>query len=203
MRNIFQYIRTTLIGGSIFILPLLLAYFIIHKTVEIFGPLLRPVLVRLHIETLIGAAAGTIVTLLTLTLAAFLCGLFAHTTAGQALLKWMQAGLVSLLPRFHLMQGLAEGMDHDQGKEVPIVLVPSDAGWTLALQLEERHGDWCTVYIPGSPQWTSGSVSFAHINDVHPVNMTLGRSLLMMRRCGMGSADICKILAELKTRGTI
>lgn len=203
MGKVLQYIRTTIVGGTIFVLPLLLAYFIIHKAVEIFGPLLRPLLLRLRIETFIGAAAGTVVTLLTLVLAAFLCGLFAHTIIGQSLLKWMQAGVVSLLPRFHLMQGLAESMDHDQGKEVPIVLVPADAGWTLALQLEERHGDWCTVYIPGSPQWTSGSVSFAHTDDVHPVAITLGQSLLMMRRCGMGSAELCKILTELKTRGAI
>jgi len=203
MRNILHFIRTTIVGGAVFVIPLLLVYFVLHKAVEVFGPLLKPLFLRLHIETLVGAAAGTVVTLLSLTLAAFLCGLFAHTLIGQSLLKWMQAGVVSLLPRFHLMQGLAEGMDKGQGKEVPIVLVPSDAGWTLALQLEERHGDWCTVYIPGSPQWTAGSVSFAHIDDVHPIDIPLGQSLLMVRRCGMGSTEFCKILTELKTRGAI
>lgn len=203
MRRILQYIRTTLIGGLMFVLPLLLFYFIMQKAVEIFGPLTRHLLVSLRIESLVGVAAGTIVTLLSLTLAAFLCGLFAHTPAGQSLFKWFQAGIGSLMPRFHLAQGLAEGFEHDQGNEVPIVLVPTDAGWTLALQMEERHGDWCTVYIPGSPQWSSGSVAFAHVDDVHPVDMPLGRSLMMMARCGMGSSDICKILTDLKSRGAI
>jgi uncharacterized membrane protein len=203
MRNVLEYFRTTVIGGAVFVLPLLLAYFIITKAIQLFGPMVRPLVTKLGIETFIGAAAGTIVTLLSLVLAAFLFGVFAHSRIGQSLLKWMQAGIVSALPRFHLLQGVAESLDHDQGKEIPVVLVPTDAGWALALQLEERHGDWCTVFIPGSPQWTSGSVAFAHIDDVHPVDMPLGRSLMMMRRCGMGSAQICDILTQLKSRGSI
>jgi uncharacterized membrane protein len=203
MQKALEYVRTTVIGGAVFLLPMLLAYFIITKAVQIFGPLLRPLVVEFGIETVIGAAAGTIITLLSLALAAFLFGLFSRTLVGQSLLKWMQAGIVSALPRFHLMQGIAESLDHDQGGEIPVVIVPADAGWQLALQLEEPHGDWCSVFIPGSPQWTSGSVSFAHIDDVHQIDMSLAKSLMVMRRCGMGSARICDILTELKSRGSI
>lgn len=203
MKKALQYIRTTIVGGAVFVIPLLLGYFILHKSAEIFGPIINPILDNLHIETLIGAAAGTLVTLLSLLLASFLCGLLAHTMIGQSMIRWLQASVVSLLPRFHLMQGLAGGMNNDQTSDISVVLVPTDAGWTLALQLEQQHGDWCTVYIPGAPQWASGTVAFAHIDDVHPVDMPLGRSLLMIRRCGMGSAEICRVLTELKARGTI
>jgi uncharacterized membrane protein len=203
MDKVFEYVRTTLIGGAVFVLPLLLAIFIISRTMDIFSPIAEPVIDELGIETVAGVAATSILTLLSFVLAAFLFGMFARTLIGQSLLKWMQAGIISALPRFNLMQGIAQSLDKDQGKEIPVVLVPTDAGWCLALQLEERHGDWCPVYIPGSPQWTSGSVSFAHIDDVHKVDVPLGRILFLMRRCGMGATDVCDILADLKAKGTI
>lgn len=199
----FEYVRSTFIGGAIFVLPLLLAIFIISRTMDILSPIAEPVIDELGIETVAGVAATSIVTLLSFALAAFLFGMFARTLIGQSLLKWMQAGIISALPRFNLMQGIAQSLDKDQGQEIPVVLVPTDAGWCLALQLEERHGDWCPVFIPGSPQWTSGSVSFAHVDDVHKVDVPLARILFLMRRCGMGSTDVCDILADLKAKGTI
>jgi uncharacterized membrane protein len=203
MDKFLDHFRTTLVGGAVFVLPLLLVIFIIKKAVDLLDPLTDVVVARLGVGTLIGAATTSVFSLLTLIVTAFLFGLFARTLVGQSFVKWMQAGILSALPRFNLVQGLARSIDEGQGKEVPVVLIPTDAGWCLGLQLEERHGDWCTVYIPGSPQWTSGSLSFAHIDDVHKVDVPLGRILFLMRRCGMGATDVCDILAELKAKGTI
>lgn len=203
MDKLLDHVRTTLVGGAVFVLPLLLVIFIMKKAVDLLDPITDAVVARLGVHTLIGAATTTVFSLLLLVLIAFLFGVFARTLVGQSFVKWMQAGILSALPRFNLVQGLARSVDNDQGKEVPVVLVPTDAGWCLGLQLEEQHGDWCPVYIPGSPQWTSGSVSFAHINDVHKVDVPLGRILFLMRRCGMGSTDVCDILADLKAKGTI
>lgn len=203
MKTILEYIRTTVVGGAVFVLPLMLAVFIVTRTMELLRPIAQPLIAELGIKTIAGVAGTTVVIIGSLVLAAFLFGMFARTLVGQSLLKWMQAGIISALPRFNLMQGIAKSLDKDQGKEVPVVLVRTDAGWGIALELEEQHGDWCTVYVPGSPQWTSGSVSFAHIDDVHRVDVGLGRSLLLMRTCGVGSKDVCDILAELKGRGAL
>lgn len=203
MKTMLEYVRTTVVGGAVFVLPLLLAIFIVTRTMELLRPIAQPLIAQLGIKTIAGVAGTTVIILLSLALAAFLFGMFARTLIGQSLLKWMQAGIISALPRFNLMQGIARSLDHDQGKEIPVVLVRTDAGWGIALELEERHGDWCTVYVPGSPQWTSGSVSFAHIDDVHRLGVPLGRSLLLMRTCGVGSSDVCDILADLKAKGAI
>ncbi|MET0588696.1 MAG: DUF502 domain-containing protein [Novosphingobium sp.] len=203
MKTILEYVRTTLVGGAVFVLPLMFAVFIVTRTMELLRPLAQPLIAHLGIKTIAGLAATTFIIIASLVLAAFLFGMFARTLIGQSLLKWMQAGIISALPRFNLMQGMARRLDQDQGKDVPVVLVRTDAGWGIALELEEQHGDWCTVYVPGSPQWTSGSVSFAHIDDVRRIDFPLGRSLLLMRTCGVGSKDVCDLLAELRGRGAV
>jgi uncharacterized membrane protein len=63
--------------------------------------------------------------------------------------------------------------------------------------LEKPDDDWCTVFVPGSPQWTSGSVSYAQAKEVHPTTITFAETIMILRRWGTGSTAIHRLLASL------
>ncbi|HYX46588.1 MAG TPA: hypothetical protein VE820_07190, partial [Sphingomicrobium sp.] len=70
----------------------------------------------------------------------------------------------------------------------------------LGFALEKPIGQWWSVFIPGAPQWTSGQVSYAHSDQVHPTDLTPTQAILLLRRCGAGSASVQALLASLQQK---
>src|SRR4030095_9529920 len=96
------------------------------------------------------------------------------------------------LPQFSLIQGVANtiGAEGEDGPTtMPVVLVPTDAGWALGLLLE-AEGDWHAVFLPGAPQMSSGSVAYAHTDQILRTELTLKQLWMVMRARGKGSSDV-------------
>lgn len=99
-----------------------------------------------------------------------------------------------------MARGLIESFDHDNMSQVEVVLVPTDAGWGLGFVFEKSDEDWWTVFIPGAPQWASGSISYAHSGQVHRTGLTFVEAIILLRRYGTGSTLVHALLASLRQK---
>lgn len=198
-----EFARTTIIGGALFLLPIFVVFLVLGKIFGLIGGFTEPIVTALGVESIGGIAAGHLVTILAVVLAAFFAGLFARTGAGQAALTWIREGVAAIVPQFSLIQDVARkvGSDDDVA-DMPIVLVPTDAGWALGLLLE-AEGDWHAVFLPGAPQMSSGSVAYAHTDQIHRTDLTLTQLWGMLRARGKGSAKVYKELASLQAAGKL
>lgn len=198
-----EFVRTTVIGGALFLLPIFVVIFVTAKVFGLMGGLTDPLARALGVERIAGIAVTHVITVFALVLLAFAAGLFARTQAGQAALAWIREGVAATFPQFSLLQDVAQRLGNDANAEdIPVVLVPTDAGWTLGLLLEAQ-GEWHAVYIPGSPQISSGSVSYAHASQVHRTDLTLKQLWTMLRGRGKGSAEVYRQLAILQSAGKL
>ena len=203
LRQVLEFTRTTVIGGALFLLPIFVVIFVLGKVVDLMGGLTKPLVTALGVTSVGGIAMSTLVTILGVVLGAFLAGLFARTQVGQSALTWIQDGVSATLPQFSLIQGVARNIGSDDAvAEMPIVLVPTDAGWALGLLLE-AEGDWHAVYLPGAPEMSSGSVAYAHFDQIHRTDLTLKQLWVMMRGRGKGSSEVYKQLAILHAAGKL
>jgi uncharacterized membrane protein len=196
-----EFTRTTVIGGALFLLPIFVVFLVLGKIVGLMGGLTEPVVTALGVKSIGGIAVSHLVTIFAILLAAFLSGLFARTEAGQAALTWIRDGVSAIIPQFSLIQDVARNVGtHDEVADLPVVLVPTDAGWALGLLLE-AEGDWHAVFLPGAPQMSSGSVAYAHTDQIHRTNLTLTQLWAMLRARGKGSSEVYKLLATLQADG--
>lgn len=203
MPSALSMIRTTVAGGVLFLLPLIILIVTLGKGLEIARRVLHPVVAATGINSVGGVALGTIIAGLALLAIAFLAGLFARTRPGQATLGFFERSIMGMLPQFRMARGVAQSLDPQRQSDVQVVLVPTDAGWTLGFVLEPSEGDWWSVFVPGAPQWTSGSLVYAHADQVRPAGITFAQAILLMRRCGAGSAAIRRLLATLRQKGEV
>jgi uncharacterized membrane protein len=205
MRQALEYTRTTVIGGALFLLPIFVVALVLSKFVGLLGGLTGPLVTAMGVTSIGGIAASHLVTIFAVILLAFLAGLFARTAAGQSALTWVQDGVSATLPQFSLIQGVARNLgsegDYDAA-EMPVVLVPTDAGWALGLLLE-AEGEWHAVYLPGAPQMSSGSVAYAHTDQIHRTDLTLKQLWVMLRGRGKGSSEVYKQLTKLQAAGKL
>lgn len=201
--QVLEFVRTTVIGGALFLLPIFVVIFVTGKVFGLMGGLTDPLARALRVERIAGIAVTHLITIFFLLLLAFVAGLFARTRAGQSALAWIREGVAATFPQFSLLQDVAQRLGNDANVEdIPVVLVPTDAGWTLGLLLEAQ-GEWHAVYIPGSPQISSGSVSYAHASQVHRTDLTLKQLWVMLRGRGKGSAEVYRQLAILQSSGKL
>jgi uncharacterized membrane protein len=198
-----EFTRTTVIGGALFLLPIFVVLVVLGRIFAVMGGLTEPVVEALGVKTFGGIAVGHLITILAIVLAAFLAGLFARTDVGQAALTWIREGVSKTVPQFSLIQDVATNVgSNDDASGMPVVLVPTDAGWNLGLLLE-AEGEWHAVFIPGAPQMSSGAVAYVHADQIKQTDLTLKQLWVMMRARGKGSAEVYKQLAVLQAAGKL
>ena len=203
VRHALEFTRTTVVGGALFLLPIFVVLLVLGKVIGLTGGLAEPLVQALGVTSIAGIAAGHLVTVFLVVVAAFLAGLFARTRTGQSALTWIQDGVSATLPQFSLIQGVARNIGSDEDVvDMPVVLVPTDAGWALGLLLE-AEGDWHAVYLPGAPEMSSGSVSYVHTDQIHRTEATLKHLWVMLRGRGKGSSQIYQKLAVLQAAGKL
>ena len=195
--------KATLLGGILFLLPIVLIAFLLGKALGFAKRLSDPVVQAAGVNTFAGAATGTLVAIGVLVLLSFGAGLLARTRLGQITFSRLENSVLSLFPQWRMARGLIQSFETESQTEMEVVLVPTDAGWCIGLVLEKPEGEWWTIFIPGSPQWTSGAVAFAHADQVHQSGLTPAQAILLMRRCGAGSTDIRTLLAGLQAKDAL
>jgi uncharacterized membrane protein len=111
-------------------------------------------------------------------------------------MAWVENSLIGSLPQFNFVRGIAESVDATHESNVEVVLVPADAGWALGFVFESGDGAVVPVFLPGAPQWTSGSVVFADRAAIRPAGVDFIEAMKIMKKLGVGSGNVVKALAE-------
>ena len=198
-----SWIKSTLLGGLLFLLPIVLIVWLLGKALGFARRISEPAVEAAGVDSVAGVATGTIVSILALMALSFAAGMVARTRLGQSTFSKMENSVLSLFPQWRMAKGLIESFETGGRSEMEVVLVPTDAGWCMGFVMEKPEGDWWTIFVPGSPQWTSGAVAFAQSDQVKPTGLTPAQAILLMRRCGAGSADIRALLASLEEKGAL
>lgn len=195
-RTFLGFLRTTLVGGLTFLLPIVIIAWLFQKAMALAGKLAKPALALLPESLAGGVVIGAIETSTALLIIAFAAGLMARTEAGQRFMAWVENSLIGSLPQFNFVRGIAESVDESHESNVEVVLVPADAGWALGFVFEHGDGAVVPVFLPGAPQWTSGSVVFADRATIRPAGVDFVEAMKIMKKLGVGSGNVVKALAE-------
>ena len=191
MRKLFSFIKTTLIGGLFFIIPIILLVFIFGKVIEIFREIVAPIAENISI-TLFGLhALSRIIAIVILVLACFIAGLLTKTKIARQLKEWGEENVLSNIPGYSLLIGMGEnaaGMESKNLKEV--VLINVEEVWQIGFLMERLDDDLNAVYIPGAPNPMSGDVVFVKGDRLKLLDITGLNAMKVLKKLGVGSKAI-------------
>src|SRR5688500_12489121 len=95
-------IKTTILGGILFLLPIVLIVFLLGKALGLARGLSDPLVNAAGVDSVAGVATGTIVAILLLMLLSFMAGLLARTRLGQSTFNKMENSVLSLFPQWRM-----------------------------------------------------------------------------------------------------
>lgn len=191
MKNITSFIKTTLIGGLFFVIPLVLLALIIGKVLDIFRKLVAPIADKIPIEAIGGITISRIIALLILLLVCFIAGLFAHTKKIKELRKWIETNILSHIPGYTLLKGMTEsaaGIESDDLKDV--VLVNIEEVWQIGFLMDKIDDELCSVYIPGAPNPMSGDVFFVKNERLKILDLPELSAMKIYKKLGLDAKKI-------------
>lgn len=191
MKAIFSFIKTTLIGGLFFVIPLLVFFYIIGKVIVVFRKAVAPIADKVDISLIGGETLSRIIAVIALILLCLIAGLLAKTKLAIKLKKWVEDNVLSLIPGYTLLKGMSEsavGMDSDNLKDV--VMVNIEEVWQIGFLMEEMDDKLNAVFIPGAPNPMSGSVLFVKWDRLKKIDTEAINAMKISRTLGLDAKKI-------------
>lgn len=189
MDSIKAFLKTTLVGGLMFLVPLVLVLMVLAQGLKLASKIGAPIARLLPISQMGGIAVATLVSAAILMLVALLAGLAARTVQGRRITHWFEESLLGGLPQYRMVKSLAEGLTQiESGTDMKPVLMRGDEGWMLGYQVEMLPNDWRVIFLPASPTPMSGNVLYVVGWRVQVLEMPMREAMVLVKRLGIGSA---------------
>jgi uncharacterized membrane protein len=193
VKAIKEFLKTTIVGGIVFLVPLILLILVLRHAMSFAAKIAGPIAAMLPGHKIAGVAVATIIAALVLLLLSFVAGLFARTHVGRNLARWLEDSLLGNLPQYRMVKTMAEGLAQiEDARNLCPAMVSIEGGWQLGYLLEEVGTGWVAVFLPQAPTPMSGNVMYMPAERVRALDIPIGEAMLLIKRLGVGSASLLR-----------
>jgi uncharacterized membrane protein len=185
------FLKATIVGGILFLLPLVLIVIVLGHAMRIAAKVAEPISKLLPIETTNPAAIVTFLAVFLLVVISLIAGLIARTNPGRRLMRWFEDSLFGELPQYQMVKSVAEGLAQIEGAEgLTPALVSIEDGWQIGYLLEPVNSGWVAVFLPQAPTPMSGNIMYLPAERVKPLELTMVQAMALVKRIGVGSGKV-------------
>jgi uncharacterized membrane protein len=173
MRAISHFLRATVLGGVLFLMPIVVIIFVLNKAFDFARRALKPVAKIIPDQLVSGATMETTLAVGLIALLCFLAGLFARTLLAQKMMSELESLVLSKVPAYgYLKQAGSSMMGLGEMAEHPVVLTHLGGAWRIGVQTDAAKG-LAAVFVPNSPNTFSGSVFFVASSQIRRLDVPL------------------------------
>ncbi len=195
MGGLFTFLKTTAIGGLVFLFPVAIIGIVLAQTIQAVTAVSQPIFQWLGVSTVLGHAIAVIAAVVLLLLLCFLAGLLARRSFSQKLLQSAEEKFSLLFPRYTIFKAQLAGSIG--GREAKIHLVPVLArfqDWArIAFEVERSQDGLVTIFLPGAPDPWNGSVLYLRDDQVEPLSLPFQDALALCEQLGRGSDKVLSL----------
>lgn len=186
------FVKTTVIGGIVFLVPFIVVVFILGKAFVLMRTIAQPLTAALPmIDTIGEILLVDLVTVALILLLCFLAGFAARAAAAGRLVKTLEARVLSRVPFYHFVKGMTESVvEAESGTTMRSVLVRLDDYSQLAFEVERLAGGEVVVFLPGAPNPWSGAVCIVAAERVTSLDAPMLAAVQNIKHLGKGSAKL-------------
>ena len=187
MKTLTDFLKVTLIGGLLVVLPLWVSLLLLFKAIKAALAVLQPI-AKLVPQKFVH---HDIVALCLLVLICFLVGLVIRTELGKRIGDWLEQHLLGRLPGFSIVRGMVRqfaGAKDEQSFEPALVEI--EEALVPAFIIEKHADGQFTVFVSSSPTPMAGAIYILQPERVHPVDVPLRKAMVCVTKWGAGAAEM-------------
>lgn len=203
MKRIKRFLKTTILGGVIVILPIVLTFFFLRWLFNFTTGLIEPVTRMLMEQSKIQKFFADFIVIAIIVLICFLIGLVVKTRFGRFLFVTVEDKILEIAPGYNLFKETIKqllGRDRAPFSTVALVQVFGPASNTMmtGFVTDEHPDGYYTVFIPSALTPTSGLVYHVEKQYVHIVDATVEETMRTVISCGMGAQKLLDNFVQIR-----
>lgn len=185
-----HFIKTTIIGGLVFLVPVVIVVAVVGKAFKIMLLVAKPVGTLIPTEYIGGITAANLLAVLAIALLCFIAGLLAKSGLAKKAYRSLNSVLLAI-PGYAFIKGFTDSMDSSEeaAKSLLPVIVRFDDNAQIGFEVERTGEGHVVVYLPGAPNPWSGSVVYFSKDRVKRLDITVAQAIRHIRGLGHGSAQ--------------
>ena len=185
-----KFLKTTMIGGIVFMVPIIIFIAIIGKAIKLTNKLAAPVSALIPVDAIGNIPVADLLALVIILLICFLAGLAAKSTLARKSLSNLESRVFSKIPVYGFVKSKIDAIVQPEKAEgMKPVLAQFDDYWQIAFEVERIPGETVTIFLPGAPDPWSGSVCYVTEDRIQPLELTLLPVLKTLKGLGKGSNE--------------
>ena len=187
MKQTLEFVKTTVVGGLVVILPLAAAMLLTIKMLGAVQSAVDPVATALPY----GVIVGRLVAALIILAGCFVTGLVVRTRVGRRANVWLEQRVLERLPAYGLLRNLGKQVAGEgDGANMAPALAEIEDALVPAFVVEEHADGRLTVFVPAIPTPTVGAVYILPPERVHRLDVPLTTLVQCVTRWGAGSQEL-------------
>jgi uncharacterized membrane protein len=195
-----RFLKSTIVGGLLFVLPLLAILVVVRHALHTLADLLGPVAEMLPQQKVAGMVVADVLAIVTIVALCFLAGLFVGTQFGRGINDRLERIVLRKVPGYTLVKGAARGLvglENDSDLGVALARIEDD--WVLAFIVERHDNGLSTVFVPSAPTPAAGAVYYLPDERLKRLDVPVTEAIACVMRLGVGSRELlAKAGLELK-----
>ncbi len=190
MRGMLDFMKTTVIGGLLVIVPVVVVFGLVARMIASLGSALEPIASRLPG----GPIVRDLATVALIVAICFVAGLVARTTIGAGLRRVIERWL-ERIPGFALVRSLVRRVaGEEEGTRFQVALAEIEDALVPAFLIEEHEDGSYTVFVPAVPTPMAGAVYVLPRERVHPVDVPFATAIKCFTRWGEGTGELLRAM---------
>jgi uncharacterized membrane protein len=187
MKYAWEFVKNTLVGGLLIVVPLYLAVLLLLKAMQSVMGLVRPFAKLLPPWI----PADHLLSLLLVLILCFLIGLAVRAPMGRALRERLEQSLFERIPGYALFRSLTQRLAGESRENVwqPALAEIEDA-LVPAFIIEELEDGRFTVFVPSIPTPLAGAVYVFSQERMHPLDVPFTQAIQTVSRWGSGAKEL-------------
>ena len=192
MKQLLTFIKTTLVGGLVVLLPLQLAVMLFGAGLKNVRVLLAPVAVFLPVEAYTSEAQRNIAAVIVLIVLCFVAGLLLRTRLGHSIWSGLNSRIFEKLPLYKMLNRLVRQFTHmeETSSFTPVVIKTPIETQVLALIVDEQPNGNYIVLIPNAPTPLMGELHYVSREQVHKLDMPINKFFQFISEWGVGFGEL-------------
>lgn len=191
--NPIGFLRTTAIGGLLFLLPLIVLGALVGQVAAIVMSVAESLSGVITVRTPAGISLLIGLSIAIILLLCFIAGLIARRSFAKRLSVAFEKKIALLFPRYAILRDqMADTMGgHETQSMMKPVLVRLHDCSRIGFETERcPERNLVTVFLPGSPDPWSGQVAMFDFDRVEPIDAEFGIATTTHEQLGRGSAAL-------------
>ncbi len=191
MNRLKEFVKSTVVGGLLVILPLAISFFTLTWVFGLVQEAISPLKTIVMQKSPLQGVVADILAVALLIVVCFSVGVLVRIRLGKWLYSVLESNVFLKVPGYSLIKETVYqflGKKKSPFSSVALVQIFDNETLLSAFITDEHADGTCTVFVPTGPNPTSGNIYHLPKDRVHPVDVSIEDAMRSIISCGAGSS---------------